>query len=168
MQHSHSFNSQFSKIFKIVLSASFMLCLPVASHALVEDYGVASIDSPSGSGKFGATETLTVKIQNFGTAPTTSLKPVNLPLDVEIKHNGKVISSYQSVVNDTTVISAGSSITVSLPETIDLSSSGTYLITVATTLPADADASNDSATATITIIKPSPTADKQPKKQPQE
>ncbi len=107
------------------------------THEFANDIGVTAITAPE-TGTFLGNETVTVTIENFGTADQTGFD-VNYILD-----GGTPVVETVGVN-----VPAGGSISYSFAQTADLSALGSYDFTSSTLLVGDSDTSNDSAMATV-------------------
>jgi hypothetical protein len=102
------------------------------------DAGVTAISSPTGGANLTTTETITVKVKNFG-AGTLTDTPVKISVD-----GGTPITE--------TIPSIGfeQEEEYTFTQKLDLSAVKTYTITAYTEYPADTDLSNDTTTISVT------------------
>ncbi|MFH1320321.1 MAG: GEVED domain-containing protein [Bacteroidota bacterium] len=97
------------------------------------DVGVITIDAPVSGCGLSASEIVTVRVKNFGSAAQSSIP-------VSYRVNGG------APVNDTilVIINPGDIVTYTFPTTYDLSIPGTYIFDSWTNLPGDSNTTNDS------------------------
>ena len=118
------------------------------AHLNPNDIGISEILSPSSGANLSATEQVTVVVTNYGGA-TQSNFDVSYQLD-----SGDIITE-----NVAGPLEGNSSIEYTFTQTVDVSTFGTYTITVYTSLDGDSDTSNDSSTSDIANINCSPSMD---------
>lgn len=118
------------------------------NHIFPEDIGVVAVTAPVSSGSLGATETVTVTIENFGSSDAS-----NFPVSFTLDGGTAVTETY------TGTIAAGATADHSFSSTVDLSEFATYNICAYTDLTNDGDQSND--TTCVEVVKEfcTPTAD---------
>lgn len=117
-------------------------------HLFADNVGATVITSPDGSGSYTAAETVTITIENFGTATQTSI-----PVAYEINGGAAVTETY------TGTLAAGATDTYSFTTTADLSNLGTYDFVAYTDLSGDSDLSNDTTDFSVSHEICQPTAD---------
>ena len=110
------------------------------THVAANDIGVTEITAPN-SGEGLGSETVTITIENFGTADQSGFN-VNYIID-----GGTPV-----VENVATTVTAGNSISYSFTAPANLSSVGNYNFTSSTLLGGDADVSNNSAAKSVTHV----------------
>ncbi len=119
-------------------AANDEFCMDITSLNDI-DTGVIAINAPATGSGLGATEAVTVTIQNFGAATQTSI-PVFYTLDggaaVQETYNGS--------------IAQGETDTYTFTATADVSEIGDYDFVAGTELAGDADTSNDDFMTTVT------------------
>lgn len=98
---------------------------------LQNDVGVVAIVTPT-SGSLGATETITVTVENFGANPQS-----NFPIQYTINGGTPVVETFTATINP------GTTQNYVFATTADLSSTGVYAICGRTNLATDQDTSND-------------------------
>ncbi|RMG72298.1 MAG: hypothetical protein D6722_05645, partial [Bacteroidetes bacterium] len=108
------------------------------------DMGVASIVSPTGTSCFGATETVTVEIQNYGTA-TIDFSVDNTTIDLSV--TGANTGTYNTTLTSGT-LTPGATMMVDVSTSVDLSQLGVNSLTAYTTVAGDGNALNDTAATT--------------------
>jgi hypothetical protein len=104
-----------------------------------DDLGVVSVDQPGVGCGLGATETVSVTVQNYGSAPQNTFS-VSFAAD----GGAAVTEAYTGPA-----IAAGGTGTYTFTGTADLSAPGPHTIVAWTTLMGDGDNSNDTTTASI-------------------
>jgi len=109
-------------------------------HIAPNDIGVTEITAPT-SGEGLGSETVTVTIENFGTADQSGFD-VNYIIDA----GTPVVETVAAIVT------AGNAISYSFTAPANLSSVGTYSFTSSTLLGGDANASNNTASKTVTHV----------------
>ncbi|MDR2057006.1 MAG: choice-of-anchor J domain-containing protein [Dysgonamonadaceae bacterium] len=103
------------------------------------DAGVTAILSPR-DGNRDATETVKIKVKNFGREPLTNV-PVTLEIDGTVTLNSYVPS-----------IARDEEVEYEFPQTVDLSTAKTYSLKAYTELSGDENTENDAATATVISV----------------
>ncbi len=109
------------------------------------DPGVVEIITPNGPTCYGPNETITVNIQNLGSAP---LDFVANPVTVGAQITGSSTATF-SVVEDTGVLPIFGTREVTITTNADLSTIGPYTLKAFTTTAADPNAFNDTTTVPV-------------------
>jgi len=107
------------------------------------DAGVTAIVNPDSTGSCAGTESITVAIKNFGSAPI-----VNVPVTVSIKAPGNTVTTINETDPDTIPPLGVDNYTFN--GTFNAAASSSYTITATTNLANDVITANNQATATIT------------------
>ena len=110
------------------------------THVFANDIGVTDITAPV-SGEGLGNETVTVTIENFGTAAQSGFD-VNYIVD----GGTPVVETVAATVNP------GATIVYNFAATANLSTVGTYAITSSTLLAGDSDGTNDTAATSVTNV----------------
>ncbi len=117
------------------------------THLLSNDVGFTEITAPeSGSGL--TNETITATLQNFGASDQS-----NFNVQYTINGGTAVVENFAGT------IASEDEVSYSFTQTADLSALGTYTIVVSTTLAADQDAANNSATLIVENLLCQPSSD---------
>ena len=109
------------------------------------DLGVTGVLAPAGAACYSAAETITVEIQNFGTA-TADFATLNTTVTVDVA--GPNVGSYSTTLSSGT-LAPGATMMVDVTTTADLSQVGTNVFTAYTTIAGDGNALNDTTTFTV-------------------
>ncbi len=129
------------KLFTILL---LVITLFISNNAKSQnDVGVISIDSLTNSCSHSATETITVKVKNFGMLTISSGDTI--PMTFQLNTNA---TEYDSLIL-TSDFNAGDTIVFTYSFTEDLSSAGTYNLYASTNLTGDITSTNNIDTLTI-------------------
>ncbi|MBL4754981.1 MAG: hypothetical protein JKY52_15465, partial [Flavobacteriales bacterium] len=107
------------------------------------DVGVIAIDAPTSGCGLSATESVTVRIKNFGTAPQ-----LGFPVSYTVNGGAPVTET------PVTTIPAGDTLTYTFTGTSDLSAIGTYIFDSYTGLFGDANTFNDSTVGFVVLSDP--------------
>ena len=108
------------------------------TNLIADDLGVTSIDAPVSGTGLSSTEAVTVTITNFGGVAQSNF-------NVSFTFNGATYTE-----NVAGPIAPNSTLQYTFTQTIDLSTPGNYTIDATTSLPNDADTSNDGISVTVT------------------
>jgi hypothetical protein len=102
------------------------------------DVGITSIDAPQTDENLGASEEITVTIENFGGKPQQEF-----PVFYQIGNNAPV----REIFNET--LKVGGLLVYTFNKTADISPSGSYRITAGTNLENDFDPTNDTSVRSV-------------------
>ena len=117
------------------------------THLNPNDIGVSEIISPSSGELLTAAEAVTVTITNYGGA-------TQYDFDVTYEFNGETVTEVVAGP-----LEGNSTMEYTFNQTVDVSTFGSYTITVSTSLDGDSDTSNDSSSSDITNINCAPSMD---------
>ena len=113
------------------------------------DLGVIALVTPAASSTcFGATEVITVRVINYGSA-MQNFSTNNLTVTVNV--TGAVVATLSATLT-TGTLAPGASVDVVVSPTLDMSADGTYTFNATTTFAPDANPANDAMPA-INIVK---------------
>ncbi len=119
---------------------------------LVYDMGVSALATPAAIGCFGATESVSVTLRNYGTGSIDmSVNPVSVSGAV----TGPNPAAFGPIVINSGIIAAGGTQTVVLSASYNMSAAGTYVFNSTMTVAGDATSGND-AMAAVSLVKTSP------------
>ena len=117
-------------------------------HLMANDMGVVAISAPSSGATLGATETVTITVQNFGASSQS-----NIPVQYTINGGTAVSGTIAGPV------ASGATAGYSFTTTANLSNIGSYNICAKTLLVGDQQASNDEFCKNVTKTACQPTGD---------
>ncbi|MEJ5302013.1 MAG: fibronectin type III domain-containing protein [Bacteroidales bacterium] len=114
------------------------------------DMGATALVNPPSSGCYGASETVTVTIKNYGTSTIDfSVNPVTVTTNV----TGAGTQTLTGTVNSGT-LAPGATTNVNMSSTLDMTTTGTYTFDAYTTVSGDGNASNDYMPPAPRIVAP--------------
>ena len=115
------------------------------------DMGATAMVAPAVSGCFGAAETVTITVKNYGTlAIDFSLNPTTVTTQV----TGAVTATLSATLNSGT-LAVGASQNVNMSTTLNMSTAGLYTFNASTSVTGDGNSGNDAmGVATRTVVAP--------------
>jgi len=115
------------------------------------DMGATALVAPVTTGCYGATETVTVTVRNFGISTIDfSVNPTTVTVNV----TGAVSATLTATLSSGTLAASGTQ-NVNMSSTLNMSTAGIYTFNAFTTVAGDGNATNDAMTATTrTVVAP--------------
>jgi subtilisin-like proprotein convertase family protein len=111
-------------------------------HNFANDLGVTAITAPMGGQFLSGTESITVTIENFGTASQSNF-------DVSYKRNTTATPVVENVPGP---LAAGASMSYTFTTTANFSAIGTYVVSAETNLPSDSFNGNNKTEVTFETV----------------
>ena len=118
-----------------------------ANTQSLTDAGASSLVTPVAGSCFGTAQAVVIRVKNLG-AGTINFASSNLTVTCNV--TGAATATLNGMVN-TGTLNPGDSLNVTLTPTLNMSAFGTYTFNAFTTMPGDANATNDAMPATNVI-----------------
>jgi len=111
------------------------------------DVGISSIEDPTNGSCENNSQTVTLKLKNFGSSAIT-----NIPVEVKISNNNNQVASFTQTYTNT--IESGQEALFTLSNNFTAEAGVTYSIEASTLFPQDLDQRNNKKTTSTTISSP--------------